>query len=157
MVAASGAWRGGVARGLSRRHTPRSWPATMPAFSDSSKGCRGPGRGPWPLLVPTCPPEHLHQPAPAHTCTRANRGGTHLAPAKDRGERVTNPQFPPLVPSEVKVAWSCTTLCDPMDYTVHGILQAIILEWGAFPFSRGSSQPMDRTQVSHIAGRFFTS
>ena len=37
----------------------------------------------------------------------------------------------------------------------HGILQARILEWVAFPFSRGSSQPKDRTQVSHIAGRFF--
>ena len=57
----------------------------------------------------------------------------------------------------VKVAQSCLTLCDPMDYTVHGILQARILEWVAFSFSRGSSQPRDRTQVSHIAGRFFTS
>ena len=45
----------------------------------------------------------------------------------------------------------------PMDYTVHGILQARILEWVAFPFSRGSSQPRDWTQVSHIAGGFFTS
>ena len=44
----------------------------------------------------------------------------------------------------------------PMDYTVHGILQARILEWVAFHFSRGSSQPRDRTQVSHIAGGFFT-
>ena len=44
-----------------------------------------------------------------------------------------------------------------MDYTVHGILQARILEWVAFPFSRGSSQPRDRTQVSCIAGGFFTS
>ena len=43
-----------------------------------------------------------------------------------------------------------------MDYTVHGILLARILEWLAFSFSRGSSQPRDRTQVSHIAGRFFT-
>ena len=49
------------------------------------------------------------------------------------------------------------TLCNSMDYTVRGILQASILEWVAFPFSRGSSQPRDRTQVSHIAGRFFTS
>ena len=38
---------------------------------------------------------------------------------------------------KVKVAQSCPTLCDPMDYTVHGILQARILEWVAFPFSRG--------------------
>ena len=45
----------------------------------------------------------------------------------------------------------------PTDYTVHGILQARILEWVAFPFSRGSSQPMDRIQVSCIAGEFFTS
>ena len=43
------------------------------------------------------------------------------------------------------------------DYNVHGILQARILEWVAFPFSRGSSQPRDRTQVSSIAGGFFTS
>ena len=49
------------------------------------------------------------------------------------------------------------TLCDPMDYTVHGILQAGILEWVAFSFSRGSSQPRDRTQVSRTAGEFFTS
>ena len=41
--------------------------------------------------------------------------------------------------------------------TVHGILQARILEWVAFPFSRGSSQPRDRTQVSCITGRFLTS
>ena len=63
-------------------------------------------------------------------------------------------------PSEflkVKVAQSCPTLCDPMDYIVHGILQARILEWVNFPFSRGSSQTRDRTQVSCIAGRVFTS
>ena len=59
--------------------------------------------------------------------------------------------------SEVKVAQSCLTLCDPMDCIVHGILQARILEWVAFPFSRGSSQPWDQTQVSCILGRFFTS
>ena len=41
--------------------------------------------------------------------------------------------------------------------TVHGILQARILEWVAFLFPRGSSKPKDRTQVSHIAGGFFTS
>ena len=44
-----------------------------------------------------------------------------------------------------------------MDYTVHGILQVRMLEWVAFPFSKGSYQPKDWTQVSHIAGRFFTS
>ena len=55
--------------------------------------------------------------------------------------------------SEIK--WM-STLCNPMNYTVHGILQARILEWAAFPFSRGSSQPRDQTQVSHIVGGFFT-
>ena len=58
---------------------------------------------------------------------------------------------------KVRVTQSYQTLCDPMDYTVHGILQARILESVAFPFSRGSSQPRDRTQVSHSAGGFFTS
>ena len=51
----------------------------------------------------------------------------------------------------MKVAQSCLTLCDPVDYTVHGTLQARILEWVAFPFSRVSSQPRDQTQVSRIA------
>ena len=45
----------------------------------------------------------------------------------------------------------------PWTNTVHGILQARILEWVAFPFSRRSSQPRDQTQASLIAGRFFTS
>ena len=58
---------------------------------------------------------------------------------------------------KVKVTQSCPALCKPMDYTVHGILQARILEWVAYPFSRGSSQLRDQTQVSHIAGKFFTS
>ena len=58
---------------------------------------------------------------------------------------------------KVKVAQLYLTLCDPMDYTVHGILQARILEWVAFPFSRRLSQPKDRIQVSRTAGGFFTS
>ena len=58
---------------------------------------------------------------------------------------------------KVKGTQSCPSLCDPMDHTVHGILQSSILEWVAFPFSRGPSQPRDRTQVSCIAGGFFTS
>ena len=63
------------------------------------------------------------------------------------------------------VVWSvaqlCTTLCDPTDCSppgssVHGILQARILEWFAMPFSRRSSQSRDQIQVSCIAGKFFT-
>ena len=58
---------------------------------------------------------------------------------------------------KVKVAQLSLILCNSIEYTVHGILQARILEWVAFPFSRGSSQPRDRTLVSCIASRFFTS
>ena len=63
--------------------------------------------------------------------------------------------------SEVKWSQSCPTLCDPVDCSlpdssVHGILQAKILEWVAISFSRGSSQPRDWTWVSCIAGRRFT-
>ena len=55
----------------------------------------------------------------------------------------------------------CLTVCYPMDcsrpgFSVCGILQAGILVWVAMPSSRGSSQPRDQTQVSQIAGRFFT-
>ena len=58
-------------------------------------------------------------------------------------------------------AQSCPTLCDPMDCSlpgssVHAIVQAWILQGVAVPFSRGSSRPKDRTQVSHTACRFFT-
>ena len=58
------------------------------------------------------------------------------------------------------VTQSHLTICDPVncrppDSSVHGILQATILEWVAIPFSRGSSRPRDWTQASHIVGRFF--
>ena len=61
-----------------------------------------------------------------------------------------------------EVAQSCLTLCDTVDCSpagssIHGILQARILEWVAISFSRGSSLPRDWTQISHIAGRFFSS
>ena len=59
----------------------------------------------------------------------------------------------------VLVAQSCLTVCNPtvcspLDSSVHGISQARILEWVAIPFSRGSSQPRDQTQVSCIGGEF---
>ena len=59
------------------------------------------------------------------------------------------------------VTQSCLTLCNPMDYSppgssVHGISQTRILEWVPIPFSRGSSQPRDRTRASYIAGGYFT-
>ena len=62
----------------------------------------------------------------------------------------------------VLVIQSCLTLCNTMDYSspgssVHGILQARILEWVAMPFSTGTSLRRDQTRVSCISGRFFTS
>ena len=67
--------------------------------------------------------------------------------------------------SESEVAQSCPTLFDPMDcnlphssiQALPGIFQARVWEWVAISFSRGSSQPRNRTQVSCIAGRFFSS
>ena len=58
---------------------------------------------------------------------------------------------------KVKFAQSCSNLCNPVDYTVPEIFQARILEWVAVPFSKGSSQSRDQTQVSHIAGGLITS
>ena len=59
-----------------------------------------------------------------------------------------------------EVAQSCRTLCDPVDCSLpgsslHGLLQARVLEWVVISFSKGSSQPRDRTWVSCIAGRRF--
>ena len=60
-----------------------------------------------------------------------------------------------------KVTQSCPTLCDPMGCSlpgssVHGIFQAIVLEWIVISFSKGSSRPRDRTRVSHIVDRHLT-
>ena len=62
---------------------------------------------------------------------------------------------------ESESAQLCPTLCDPMDYSlpgssVHEIFQAVVLEWIAISFPRGSSQPRDRTWVSRIVDRRFT-
>ena len=62
---------------------------------------------------------------------------------------------------ESEVAQSCPTLCDPIDCSlsgssVHGFFQAMVLEWIAISFSRGSSQPRARTRVSCIVDRRFT-
>ena len=71
--------------------------------------------------------------------------------------------FSPQTESEIEsVSYSVMTIpcdlidCSPPGSSVHGILQARILEWVAISFSRGSSQPRDRTRLSHIAGRLFT-
>ena len=92
-------------------------------------------------------------------CVILNRHGSQsmkgllLGPRRAQGSSCISP----IQRVKVKVAQTCLTHQDPMDYTVHGILQARILEWVVFPFSRGSSQPRDWTQVSRVAGGFFTS
>ena len=65
--------------------------------------------------------------------------------------------------SVLLLLFSCSVMsdCDLMDYSppdssVHGVPQAMILEWVAMPYSRGSSQPRGRTCISYIAGGFFT-
>ena len=59
--------------------------------------------------------------------------------------------------SDFSHVWLCNPMaCSPPAFFVHGILQARILKWVALPFSRGSSWPRDQTQVSRIAGGFFT-
>ena len=74
-----------------------------------------------------------------------------------------DPQFlssthqPSYTEVKVKVAQLCPTLGPHGLYLVHEILQARVLDWVAVPFSIGSSQPRDQTQVSRIAGGFFTS
>ena len=68
------------------------------------------------------------------------------------GLEKTDSALPATVSKDWGLEIACPTLCDPMDYTVPGILQVRILEWVAVPFSRGSSQPRDQTQVSCIAG-----
>ena len=84
-----------------------------------------------------------------------------LCPGKEScgREPVPTSTSHPTAPSEV--AQSCLTLCDPMDCSllgcsIHRIFQARVLERVAISFSRGSSWPMDQTQVFHIAGGFFT-
>ena len=86
-----------------------------------------------------------------------NPGIESRSPSLQADSLPTKPPGKPTILAEwMKVTQSRPTLCDPKDYIVHGILQARILELVAVPFSRGSSQPQDRTQVSHIAGGFFS-
>ena len=91
---------------------------------------------------------------PSSTCAWA-------LPLSTPGTRVSRLLQCMKVKRESEVAQSCPTLCDPVDCippdsSVHGILQARILERVAISFSKGSSLPRDQTQVSCTAGRFFT-
>ena len=114
-----------------------------------------------------CDPMDCSLPGPSvHTILQARIwSGLSFPPSgdlPDPGIKLRSPSLEPdsllsEPPGKTKATPSCLTLCDPMDYTVHGILQARILEWVTVPFSRGFSQSKGRTQVSRIAGRFFTS
>ena len=89
------------------------------------------------------------------------RGQTRVSGTSYIAGRILTPAPPGRPKNTMKKKWkwkslSCLILCDPKDYTVHGILQAKILEWVAIPFSRGSSQLRDQAQVSQMAGGFFT-
>ena len=90
------------------------------------------------------------------------RSGTEpMSPTLAGGFLITEPPGKPKPALKVKVTRSCPIFCGPMDCSppgssVRGILQTRILEWVAISFSRGSSQPRSQTQVSCIAGRFFT-
>ena len=81
----------------------------------------------------------------------------HLNHPETTSPNLSRERLSYMKPVKVKVTQSCLILCNLMDYTVCGILQARILEWVAVPSSRGSSQPRDRTQISRVAGGFFTS
>ena len=83
-----------------------------------------------------------------------------FSPGPPQDRAVSRPSHQCFPVCESEVAQSCPTLCNPMDcslpgFSIHGIFQARILEWVAFPFFREYSQPRDWTQVSHIAGRRF--
>ena len=92
-----------------------------------------PSRGPGQQCPGLDLPAFAHHGSPGQT--EGVRGSVHEA-QKKVWHRVFKRK-------KVEVAQSCPTLCDPMDYTVHGILQARILDWVAVPFSRGSSQSKD--------------
>ena len=96
----------------------------------------------------------LHNPIDAW-CTENTQAHIHVRThARGKGAEETTATLREV---KVEVTQSRLTVCEAMDYTVCGILQARILECVAFPFSRGSSRPRDWTQVSCIAGGFFTS
>ena len=124
----------GKGRGLESWEDPQTSMAGVPGVANPK----------WPEALPSQIPLLVHK-----SCCRGNlrsESSLHLCVC---------------VCMCVLVAQSYPTLYDPMDcsppgFSVHGLLQARILEWVAIPFSRGSSWPRDQTWVSHIAVRFFT-
>ena len=132
----------------------------------------GPGPWFWAISNPTrCCCESAALSIPEHWKTQQwpqdwKRSVFIPIPKKDSAKECSNYPTIALISHaskgrEGKVAQSCLTLCDPIDcslpgFSVHGIFQARVLEWVAISFSRGSSRPRDRTQVSRNVGRCFT-
>ena len=117
--------------------------------------CSPPGSSVHGILQQECS-SGLPHPPPGDLPDPGIELASFMSPALTGGFFTTSHLGSPDFKVKVRVSQSCQTLCDPLNYTVHGILQAGILEWVAFPSSRGSSQPRDQTQVSHITGGFFT-
>ena len=117
---------------------------TMQVSTLKSKGCHGD-------LFPS-----KLQPRPSeNSCKSMRTRQARVSEQKESSFKLTRSLFVLCL-----AAQSCLPPCDPMDCSppgssVHGILQARILEWVAMPSSRGSSQPRDRTHVSCLAGGFF--
>ena len=135
-----------------------SWDGRFNFLSLKIKGLWTPGnrkaschKGGQPGICNRASPVHMNRRYLLWDCCHLVFPNSQILATMSRTQKITTNL------QKVKVAQSCPTLHDSIDYTVHGILQARILEWVTIPFSRGSSQPRNRTQGSHIASRFFTS
>ena len=164
--------RGGSSQGqgVHTSLSPRS--AFSAGFPDSSPPAQSNTPDLWIQLPATGPtkttnfPLFLLLPGAPHTPISTSKPlprllpDLHLAPSCPRFFRAKQCTITPVLSLrdtlKGKVAQPCLTLRDLMAYTVHGILEARILEWVAFPFSRRFPQPRDQTQVSRMMGRFFT-
>ena len=120
---------------------------------ESASQCRRYRRQVFDLWVGKIPRRKKWQPTPV-SLPGESHGQRNLADYSPWGHRELGTTEQLKV--KVKVIQLCPTLCDLMDYTVRGILQARILEWVAFPFSSRSSRPRNQTGVSCTAGGFFT-
>ena len=102
-----------------------------------------------------------HSPVGCHRSKKKWHTSSHWGFTNSTPSPAENPPVTPQCVCACSVAQACQTLCSPMNCSwpgssVHGVLQARILEWVSIPFSRGSFQSRDRTRDSWIAGGFFT-
>ena len=118
-----------------------------------------PREKPWPKLSNAVTAPHNKNPMKMLWKSDSSINSATNIPWAQKGRSISYSEYRELK-VKVSVAQSCPTLCDPTDCSppgssVHGVSQARILEWVAIPFSRGSSQPKDQTQVFCITGRLF--